>query len=54
MIMKKIYQFIFFRLLHWQIDGFMHAEIKKCVIIVVPHTSWMDFVWVYSRGEVLG
>ncbi|MCO6149477.1 1-acyl-sn-glycerol-3-phosphate acyltransferase [Flavobacterium sp. NRK1] len=51
--MKKIYQFIFFRLLHWQIEGVMHPEVKKCVIIVVPHTSWMDFViGVFARGSI--
>lgn len=31
----------------------MQPEIKKCVIIVVPHTSWMDFViGVFARGSI--
>ncbi|MES2486852.1 MAG: 1-acyl-sn-glycerol-3-phosphate acyltransferase [Bacteroidota bacterium] len=42
--MKKIYQFIFFRLMGWRITGFMNPTIKKSVIIVVPHTSWVDFI----------
>lgn len=51
--MKKIYQFIFFRVLGWQIKGSMHPEVKKCVIIVVPHTSWIDFaVGVFTRGTI--
>lgn len=51
--MKKIYQFIFFKLLGWRINGFMQPELKKCVIIVVPHTSWMDFViGVFARGSI--
>jgi 1-acyl-sn-glycerol-3-phosphate acyltransferase len=51
--MKKIYQFIFFKLLGWRIDGFMHPEIKKCVMIVVPHTSNLDFfIGVLTRGSI--
>lgn len=51
--MKKIYQFIFFKLLGWRINGTMHAEIKKSVIIVVPHTSWVDFIiGVFARGAI--
>lgn len=51
--MKKIYQFIFFRLLGWHIKGWMDPQIKKCVIIVVPHTSWVDFaVGVFARGAI--
>lgn len=31
----------------------MHPEVKKCVIIVVPHTSWMDFaLGVFTRGSI--
>lgn len=51
--MKKIYQFVFFKLLGWQIKGLMHPEIRKCVIIVVPHTSWIDFaIGVFARGSI--
>lgn len=51
--MKKIYRFIFFRLMGWRIEGWMDPVLKKCVIIVVPHTSWVDFViGVFARGIV--
>lgn len=51
--MKKIYQFIFFRLFGWHIKGWMDPQIKKCVIIVVPHTSWVDFaIGVFARGSI--
>ena len=51
--MKKIYRFIFFRLMGWRINGWMDPELKKCVIIVVPHTSWVDFViGVFARGII--
>jgi 1-acyl-sn-glycerol-3-phosphate acyltransferase len=50
---KGIYKFIFFRLMGWKIEGFFDAEIKKCVIMVVPHTSWHDFyVGIFTRGII--
>ena len=27
----------------WKFEGNFNTEIKKCVFIVVPHTSWHDF-----------
>ncbi len=51
--MKKIYRFIFFKLMGWKLNGSINPEIKKCIIIVVPHTSWMDFVTgVFARGSI--
>ncbi|MBM3437224.1 MAG: glycerol acyltransferase [Bacteroidetes bacterium] len=29
----------------WRIIGLMPADVKKCVVIVAPHTSYWDFVW---------
>lgn len=40
---KRLYQFIFFKLMGWKLEGTMDPSIKKCVVIVVPHTSWHDF-----------
>ncbi|AXG74543.1 acyltransferase [Flavobacterium arcticum] len=52
--MKKIYQFILFTVMGWRIKGSISTDIKKCVIIVVPHTSWVDFfIGVMTRG-ILG
>jgi len=51
--MKKIYRFIFFTILGWRLNGSISPELKKCVMIVVPHTSWMDFViGVFARGSI--
>lgn len=51
--MKKIYRFIFFRLMGWRINGSMDPALKKCVMIVVPHTSWFDFfIGVLTRGII--
>ena len=38
-----ITKFIFYKILGWRIEGAFDPSIKKCVIIVVPHTSWHDF-----------
>lgn len=37
-------QFLFTKVLHWKMEGEFDPEIKKSVIIVVPHTSWYDFI----------
>jgi 1-acyl-sn-glycerol-3-phosphate acyltransferase len=38
----------------WKIIGTISPEVKKCVLIVVPHTSWHDFnVGLFTRG-ILG
>ena len=36
-------KFIFYRLMGWKIEGQFDPNIKKAVVIVVPHTSWHDF-----------
>ena len=49
--MKKIYRFIFFRIMGWKFNGSISPALKKCVLIVVPHTSWVDFfIGVMARG----
>ena len=40
--MQAIAKFIYFNLLGWKVSGTFPA-IDKCVLIVVPHTSWVDF-----------
>ncbi len=51
--MKKIYRFLFCTVMGWHIKGSMDADVKKCVIIVAPHTSWVDFViGVMARGTI--
>lgn len=51
--MKKVYQFIFFRLMGWRLNGVISPDLKKCIMIVVPHTSWVDFfIGVLTRGSI--
>ena len=40
---KQLYKFIFFRLLGWKLIGTLDKSIKKCVVIVIPHTANVDF-----------
>ena len=50
---KRLYEFIFFRLMGWKIDGAFDPSIKKCVIMVMPHTSWHDFyIGLFARGII--
>ncbi|KJD32832.1 acyltransferase [Tamlana nanhaiensis] len=44
--MQKLAKFIYFKLLGWRVVGNTNLSknnIKKAVIIAVPHTSWHDF-----------
>ena len=48
---KRIYKFIFFKLMGWKINGTIAPEIKKCIMITVPHTSAHDFyLGIFTRG----
>jgi len=40
--MHAIAKFIYFKLLGWKTIG-EFPKLNKCVVAVVPHTSWMDF-----------
>jgi 1-acyl-sn-glycerol-3-phosphate acyltransferase len=48
---KQIYKLIFFRLMGWKIEGSIDSSIKKCVMMVMPHTSAHDFyLGIFTRG----
>jgi 1-acyl-sn-glycerol-3-phosphate acyltransferase len=35
----------------WKIDGINNLAVKKCIVIVMPHTSWHDFyIALFTRG----
>lgn len=40
--MRVLSKFIFFKLMGWELMG-PFPDVKKCVVIVAPHTSWVDF-----------
>ncbi|RTE53382.1 acyltransferase [Arenibacter aquaticus] len=40
--MQALAKFIYFKILGWQLLG-SFPQLDKCVVIVVPHTSWVDF-----------
>jgi 1-acyl-sn-glycerol-3-phosphate acyltransferase len=52
--MKKIiYEWIFFRLMGWKIINNIDPHIEKCVMMVMPHTSWHDFyLGIFTRGII--
>lgn len=43
-MIRRLSSFIYYKILGWKLIGDFSAEtIKKCIVIVVPHTSWHDF-----------
>ncbi|SNY99475.1 1-acyl-sn-glycerol-3-phosphate acyltransferase [Flagellimonas pacifica] len=40
--MHKLSTFLYFKVLGWKLKGKFPDE-EKCVVIVVPHTHWLDF-----------
>ncbi len=40
--MHTLAKFIYFRVLGWKLNG-TFPNLEKCVVIVVPHTHWIDF-----------
>ena len=50
---KRLYQFIFIKLLGWKIVGTIEPEVKKCIMAVIPHTSNFDFfLGLFTRGII--
>jgi 1-acyl-sn-glycerol-3-phosphate acyltransferase len=48
---KQIYKWIFSNLMGWKIIGGIDEKIEKCVLMVMPHTSWHDFyIAIICRG----
>jgi 1-acyl-sn-glycerol-3-phosphate acyltransferase len=48
---KYIYNLFFCKLLGWKVVGTIKKDIKKCIVIAVPHTSWWDFfLGIFSRA----
>ncbi|MEO5777728.1 MAG: 1-acyl-sn-glycerol-3-phosphate acyltransferase [Flavobacterium sp.] len=48
---QRLYKFIFFRLLGWKLIGAFDESIKKCIVIVIPHTANVDFfIALLARG----
>lgn len=39
--------------MRWKIQGTIDENVKKCVLMVMPHTSWHDFyVGIFTRGII--
>ncbi len=48
---KGLYKFIFYRIMGWKIVGAIDPNIQKCVLMVMPHTSWHDFyLGIFTRA----
>lgn len=50
-MLKQLYTFIFFKLMGWKINGTIDESVKKCVLMVIPHTANFDFfLGLFTRG----
>jgi 1-acyl-sn-glycerol-3-phosphate acyltransferase len=47
-------KFIFYKLMGWELEGNWPGGVEKCVVIVVPHTSWHDFYMGLLVRRILG
>ncbi len=52
--MKTIYKFIYFKLLKWKIIGHFPKNLRKYIVIAVPHTHWHDFPMGIMLRTILG
>ncbi|RKS53229.1 1-acyl-sn-glycerol-3-phosphate acyltransferase [Gillisia mitskevichiae] len=52
--MSFVSKFIFYKVFKWRIEGVFDPNIKKCVFIVAPHTSWWDFFLGVITRNILG
>ena len=41
--MHKLAKFIYYKILGWKLRG-TFPDVDKCVVIVIPHTHWYDFL----------
>lgn len=50
---KRLYKFIFFKIMGWKLIGTISPEVKKCVLMVMPHTCNFDFfIGLFCRGII--
>ena len=50
---KQIYSFIFTKIFGWNLIGTLSPDVKKCVFMVLHHTSWYDFfLGLFARGII--
>ncbi|TRX38326.1 1-acyl-sn-glycerol-3-phosphate acyltransferase [Flavobacterium restrictum] len=48
---KQLYKWLFYDLMGWRIVGSIDNDVKKCVMMVMPHTSNHDFyLGIFTRG----
>lgn len=51
--MRALANFVFSRIMGWRLTG-TFPKLHKCVVIVVPHTSWVDFVIGLLVRKIIG
>ena len=52
-MLNKIF-IILFKLAGWKLEGQIPASLKKSIVAVVPHASWVDFPVGLGARAVIG
>ncbi|CAM4206698.1 1-acyl-sn-glycerol-3-phosphate acyltransferase [Gillisia limnaea] len=52
--MRAFSHFLFSTISGWKLEGKIDSSIKKCIIIVAPHTSWYDFYIAILVRKIIG
>lgn len=52
--MRGFSYFLLCNIFGWKLEGKIDPSIKKCIIIVAPHTSWYDFFIGLLLRKILG
>ncbi|MCV9385240.1 1-acyl-sn-glycerol-3-phosphate acyltransferase [Reichenbachiella ulvae] len=51
--MVRLFFLACFKLLGWRIEGNLRSDLKKCVLIIAPHTSNWDFILGVASRSIL-
>lgn len=52
--MKRHFAYLILRLSGWKISGRLPGDVKKCIVVMAPHTSNWDFVLGWLGYSALG
>ena len=53
-MVRWLARFVFFKVLGWKLENHFDSNIKKCVLIVAPHTSSYDFLIGILVRKIMG
>jgi 1-acyl-sn-glycerol-3-phosphate acyltransferase len=43
----------YWKLFGWKIVESLHSDLKKMILVIAPHTSWIDILIGFASGQKL-